>query len=145
MSRSGYSEDYDDDSDYNNAGQLYEANVQRSLRGERGQKLLRDALSALDAMHVKELIAGKLEYDGQVCMLGTVGVARKIDMSKLDVDDAGAVARAFGISECLARRVMSQNDDDFAEHRNETPAQRWERMRGWVVANIRTDAAENGK
>ena len=49
--------------------------------------------TALDAMPVKELIAHDIVTDsGQVCALGSVAVARKLDVSNIDESEPDDVA-----------------------------------------------------
>ena len=129
MSRSGYVDDYDEQGRFN----LFRANVDRSLGGKRGQAFLRELASALDAMPVKELIADELVQDGAVCALGAVAVARKIDVSNLEPDDADAVAETFGIAAPMAREIVYENDGTGG---HETPAHRWTRMRKWVSDHL---------
>lgn len=59
MSRSGYVDDMDVDDAL--AHGRWRAQVASATRGKRGQKLLRDLLSALDAMPEKRLVAYELE------------------------------------------------------------------------------------
>ena len=130
MSRSGYSEECD-----NWDLIRWRGAVERAMLGKRGQKLLRELRDALDAMPVKRLITGALEQDGDVCALGAVGVARGLNMTTLDPVDSKAVAQAFDIAPALAKEIMAVNDDDFA-WREETPEQRWRRVRTWVGYQI---------
>lgn len=132
MSRSGYIDD-GDDSDYPLA--LWRGVVASSIRGKRGQRLLRDLLVALDAMPEKRLIANELVNDGEVCALGALGVRRGIDMTKLDPEEPDEVAAAFDIAPCLAQEIVYENDDGFWSpnfREAETPEHRWARMRKWV-------------
>jgi hypothetical protein len=131
VSRSGYYDDYESDS---NIGFLWDSITRTAIRGRRGQRLLREMGTALDAMPVKELEAGVLVEDGQVCALGAVALARGIDVSALDPEDPAAVAKVFDIPTTLAREVAYQNDDGSL--RDEAPAERWTRMRAWVNANV---------
>lgn len=131
MSRSGYTED--SESDW--ALICYRGAVASGIRGKRGQAFLREMLTALDALPEKKLVAHELEMNGQVCAIGSVGQARGIDMSKLDPEEAEQVAEAFGISEALAREIVHINDDDG--WRNDAPERRFERMRAWIVKNLR--------
>lgn len=131
MSRSGYVDDYDDDE--TGRQNLWWANVARSIRGKRGQAFLREMAAALDAMPVKELIAEELVKGGAVCAIGAVAVARRLDVSKLDPEDAGGVAETFGISKPLAREIVYENDEPGD---SETPAARWVRMRKWVSEHL---------
>lgn len=128
MSRSGYS--YDCENLW-----LYRRSVDNALAGRRGQAFLRDLLAALDAMTQKRLITHELAADGEVCAIGSVGVARKLDMSEIDPDEPWEVASAFGIASCMAQEIVYVNDECGAA--SEAPEKRWERVRKWVVEQIR--------
>lgn len=146
MSRSGYSEDCD------NLG-LWRGAVQRAISGKRGQAFLREMASALDAMPVKELVADDVVRDSEhVCAMGAVVVARKLDVSEVDVYDADATAEMLGIAGALAKEIAYENDECGRVYdvegppawgyvrptREETPGERWTRMRAWVAANLRS-------
>ena len=92
-------------------------------------------VAAMDALPEKKLVLLALESDGQVCAIGSVGLKRGIDMSKLDPEDYSTVARTFGISEAMAREIMFMNDE--GSWRDETPEARFNRMRGWVADRIK--------
>lgn len=130
MSRSGYSEDWDD-----NTGWLYRGAVKRALQGRRGQAFLKEMLTALDALPVKELVAWELEKDGSVCAIGAVGKARGIDMAKLNPEDADTVSGTFGIAPAMAREIAYENDE--ANYKPETPAERYQRVRLWIESEIK--------
>lgn len=127
MSRSGYSED----GDHLN---LYRGSVQRAIDGKRGQAFLAEMAAALDAMEVKELIAEEIVADdGQVCAIGAVARARRLDVAGLDVEDGEAVGKAFGIARSMACEIAYENEEtDYAE----SPAERWGRMRRWVQEHL---------
>lgn len=127
MSRSGYSDDCGNLA-------LYRGTVINSVKGKRGKGLLTELAEAMDAMPVKELIAHKLEADGAHCALGVVGAKRGVDLQALDQDDPEQVAKAFNISQVLAREIVYRNDEDGPGYTgaDETPAQRWARVRKWV-------------
>ena len=129
MSRSGYVDDCDEW-----ALIRWRGAVASAIRGKRGQALLREMLVALDAMPEKELISDELIQDGDVCALGVVGIARGLDMAKVDPEEYEQVANLFGISEALVREIEAENDD--GAFYGETPEQRWARMRKWVVSKI---------
>jgi hypothetical protein len=97
--------------------------------------------AALDAMPEKVLISDELEQDGAVCALGSVGKARGMDMSNLDPYEYETIAPAFGIPEALAREIMYENDEDY---RQETPEERWQRIRRWVQRQIAEEPRING-
>ena len=137
MSRSGYTDDYDDIGSLN----LYRATVARTIAGKRGQAFLREMADALDAMPVKELIPYELVAKYGVCAIGSVAVARGLDVSNIDElgpDFADDVAAAFGIARSLAAEIAYENDErsPWATKDPETPAQRWTRMRAWVDENL---------
>ena len=163
MSRSGYSDDWDEDQW---ASIRWRGAVKAALRGKRGQAFLRELATAMDAMPVKELVSNELEADGQHCALGTVGHARGIDLAAIDPEDWGAVAKAFGIAETMAREIMYENDESVDNERrihveicgpmrrferhdrtafvpDETAdRRRWQYMRNWVQQHI-TQGAPN--
>ena len=131
MSRSGYSEDCD------NLG-LWRGAVESAIRGKRGQAFLREMAGALDAMPVKELVADVVvRSDKSVCAIGSVAIARGMDVEGLDIYDGDSVAKAFDVAGALAKEIAFMNDDDFGyESGSETPAARWTRMRAWVAKQI---------
>lgn len=137
MSRSGYSESFYDDDIL--AYGRWRAQVQSATRGKRGQVLLRDAIAALDALPDKKLVAHSFQQaDGCVCTLGAVAKARGIDTSDLEGSDEwdtpDNVGARFDIAEPLAKEIMYENDE--GSYVNETPEQRWHRMRAWLVSNL---------
>jgi hypothetical protein len=140
MSRSDYSEDYDEE--FPNALAFYRSAVDHAISGKRGQSFLRELGDALDAMPEKRLIANDLHYEGAVCAIGSVGVRRGIDMSKLNPEDAVSVGKVFGIAECMAREIVFENDEGLGywKTESETPEMRWERMRAWVHRNLKSYA-----
>lgn len=137
MSRSGYSDDLDSWDLIKWRGQVASA-----IRGKRGQALLRDLVTALDAMPEKSLVAGDLETkDGEVCALGAAGKARGMELSEIDPEDYDAVAKAFDIAHQLAQEIAYENDESGPW--DETPEHRWQRMRDWAVSHIRSDTSES--
>lgn len=131
MSRSGYTE-------YCEGWDLirWRGAVASALRGKRGQAFLREAVAALDALPVAELITNDLAAEGAFCTLGAVGRARSLAMSSVDPEDHHSVAGLFAIPHALACEIMWENDEGGW---NETPHARWERMRRWIVRNLRDD------
>lgn len=117
MSRSGLN-DYDDDYDPLAIGR-WQAAVNSSLRGKRGQAFLRELLAALDAMPDKRLIANAATKDGCMCTLAVVAAKRGHDLQELDSDmemwEWDRIAAQLGISQAMAREVMWQNDEHTAE------------------------------
>ena len=130
MSRSGYSDDCDNLN-------LYRAAVNRALRGARGQHFLRKLRDALDAMPVKRLIAHEIANDaGEVCALGAVD-----PHPKGDPYDPYDMAAHYGIAWSMAAEIAYMNDE-WVWRTNETPEERWTRMRAWVEEQIQPDEDE---
>lgn len=144
MSRSGYSDDFD-----GNELAMYRGQVASSIRGKRGQKLLRDFVAALDAMPEKRLGTGALkDENGCMCSLGAVAEARGLDMQDVSFNEWGeinighkAFADRFDVASCLSSEIMYENDE--GSYHTETPEQRWSRMRAWAVSKLR-DGGGNG-
>lgn len=134
MGRSGYTEDWDCD---NYWGFIrYRGAVKAAFRGKRGQSFLLEMLAALDALPEKKLVARELETDdGCVCALGAVGKRRGGDLNKIDPDDIETVAGAFGIADAMAKEIVYENDE--GGFHDETPERRFERVRNWVMSEIR--------
>jgi hypothetical protein len=131
MNRSGYTDDCSDDPLYYGR---WRAQVKSAIRGKRGQAFLRELAAAMDAMPDKSLIAKELiDENGDCCTIGVVCKARQIDVSKIDIEDPEQVGNAVGIAKQLAAEIEWENDEDPW---NETPEQRWVRMRKWVDRNL---------
>jgi hypothetical protein len=136
MSRSGYTDDGDSDIPI----ELYRQAVHRATTGYRGQHLLRKLRDALDAMPTKRLIAGNIrDESGQVCALGALDPTAP----KYSEDDdcewdghARKLAKHFNIAPALASEVVYMNDEAYSWRGDETPEQRWARMREWVQKQI---------
>lgn len=127
MSRSGYTDDCEH-------VELWRANVRRSLGGRRGQAFLCDMATALDAMPVKRLVTGDIvNEDGECCAIGSVALARKMDVATIDESDPDEVAAAFGVARAMVQEIAYENDErELGGYQPETPEQRWTRMRKWV-------------
>jgi hypothetical protein len=132
MSRSNYSDDYEDQW----ALICWRGAVESALRGRRGQAALKDLLTALDAMPQKALIAHDLERDGAYCALGVLGQARGLAMHTVDPEEPGAVATLFHLSRAFVQEIAYLNDEGNWD--TETPAQRWRRMRKTIAALVST-------
>ncbi len=147
MSRSGYIDDMYDQWDFIR----WRGAVKSAIRGKRGQAFLKEMLAALDALPEPKLIAHELEQNGAVCALGSVGVARGINMDHLDPEDRETVAAAFAIPHAMACEIFHENDEaewftywnDCYWTTRETPDERFTRMRKWVVRQIRADATKD--
>jgi len=128
VSRSGYSDDYDDPLEVGR----WRAIIASASRGKRGQKFFRDLVTALDALPVKELVAGDLEKEGSVCALGALGKHRGVDLNELDTTDWNQLGETFNIAQQLAQETMYMND----EYGRQDPASRWETVREWAAKEI---------
>lgn len=138
MSRSGYTDDYDHI-------HLYRATVERSIRGKRGQAFLRELAEKMDAMPEKVLIADELIDDsGNCCAIGVVCKARGIGVDNVDYECPDAVGSLVGISRSMAAEIEYENDGDCDSWNpvEETPSERWERMRKWVGDNLISSTAD---
>ena len=137
MSRSGYTDDYDEDG----ALAMWRGVIASATRGKRGQQFFRDLVTALDAMPAKRLVSAELETtDGEVCALGALARAKGVDMEAMgeamDDRDYGMLGGAFNIASQLTQEVMWENDE-AGPYGGETPEQRWERVRAWAEKQIR--------
>ena len=145
MSRSGYSDDYD----YEQwQGIMWRGAVASAFRGKRGQAFLREMLAALDALPEKRLISRELvagsdpNFIGpvradEVCALGAVGKARGLDMTGIDPEDHDTVAGKFDVAHAMACEIMFENDEAGGYWKEETPEDRFSRMRRWIAGQIR--------
>ncbi len=96
---------------------------------------MREIAAALDALPEKSLIVS--EYDtpeGEVCTLGALAKARGIETRGFDPTDYDGWANTFGVAHQLVQEITYLNDEGSY---NETPEQRWTRMRKWVASEIR--------
>lgn len=166
MSRSGYSDDIDD----NWRHIMWRGAVESSIRGKRGQALLQELVEALDAMSDKRLYPGSFATaNGEYCTLGVLGAKRGTKMDDLGSGDDGCnphkVGQRFGIATALAAEIMYLNDEysasdwigvdveicgpmrpdwpDWGSHRryvrvhnDKSAAQRWAYMRKWAQEQI---------
>jgi len=132
MSRSGYS---DDCSEWDLI--RWRGAVKSAMHGKRGQRALKELLSALDALETKELIEGELSENGAVCALGALALYKNIPIDGLDSYDRDAVARAFNIAPALAAEIMFLNDGGLAYQT--TPERRFNLMRVWVEQHIKSE------
>jgi hypothetical protein len=112
MSRSGYTDDIED----NWRHIMWRGRVASSIRGQRGQAMLRELLAALDAMPDKRLYPNSFATaDGEFCTLGVLGSARGVKMDDLgdaeDGCDERLVAERFGVAAPLVQEIMWLNDD----------------------------------
>jgi hypothetical protein len=163
MSRSGYSDDLDNNQLNVWRGQV--ASAIRGKRGQMFLLEMLASLDALPRKElIKEAI---VTPEGPVCAMGAVARRRGTDTSDLDPDDADSVAARFGIARQMAMEIAYVNDEqgDYVidqaatrdavirqiargldeqtararvrKYRSETNAERFIRVRAWVVSQIR--------
>ena len=142
MSRHGFCDYIDYDEDENLLMGRWRGRVASASRGRRGQAFFRDMVAALDAMPVKELHPHNVMGDC-LCAMGAVAAFRGVDLGKAqeELDDEGGdhewateyTGEALNIASCLARETAFENDEGLW---NETPAQRWARMRAWAARHL---------
>lgn len=142
MSRSGYSDDYDEEI----PSCLWRQAVHRATTGYRGQHLLKKLRDALDAMPVKRLITDAIKDErGDVCALGALDPTAPT----YSEDDDGwfhshELAKHFKIAHALASEIVYMNDEYLSwRAKDETPEARWVRMRAWVESQIVPDAQDS--
>lgn len=138
MSRSGYTDDYDDDGE----GGLWRGAVASAINGKRGQALLRELADALDAMSDKSLARKSLvTADGEFCALGVLGAKRGLPITDVDPENWNAVAKLFGVAPAMIREIVFINDEkairNFTIIDPNHAYQRWHYMRGWVAEHIK--------
>jgi hypothetical protein len=138
MSRSGYIDDCD-------GWDLirWRGAVKSAIRGKRGQEFLREMIAALDAMPEKVLIAKELVTPtGDVCAMGAVAKKRGIDVREIDPEEREEVAKALHVSPAMVAEIAYLNDEWSWD---ESPQQRWVRMRKWAEEQLRGPAQPAGK
>lgn len=134
MSRSGYTDDCDD---YLALGR-WKAQVNSAIRGKRGQSFFRNLVAALDAMPEKRLVTSVLQDpQGEVCVLGAAlkhaGKECPI-MEDEDDFDSDWTAAQLDVATQLVQETVYMNDEGGW---NETPEDRWARMRRWAARNLK--------
>lgn len=142
MSRSGYADEWDDsDEELEKTIALWRAEIKEAVEGESGQAFLREMLGAMDALPAKRLIPFNLvAHTGETCALGSVCVARGLDVTDIEMDDEEnpdvhyQVAEVLKVPHALACEVMWANDD--AGKYDETPEERFARMRLWIEKRV---------
>lgn len=136
MSRSGYQDDLDP-GDLS----LWRGRIASALRGRRGQAFLTRLIAALDALPERALITDVLADGPDRCALGAALGANQQALS-LDPDDHHRIGAELNISPCLVQEVEYVNDDEGRP--DETPEQRWTRVRAWAVRHLKPAPASSG-
>jgi hypothetical protein len=96
---------------------------------------LQSLVAALDAMPEKRLVSSVLQDDdGEVCVLGAALKYANKECPVSDDDfDKEWTAGQLGIAVQLVQETVFTNDECGC---NETPEQRWTRMRRWAALNL---------
>ena len=131
MNRSGYTDDNEE-----NTWGLWRGAVISALRGKRGRAFLEDLIKALDVLPAHRLIVEELQAGGEVCAIGSVGLMRGIDMSKMEPYAHEEIGKALNIPPCLVQEIEYLNDEGDGYYSTRTPEERWVRMRAWAVRKL---------
>lgn len=156
MSR--YWDSYDTPS-YNNANELWWANVQRAIKGKKGQKVLVELRSALQALPKPELIEGALctferdEDDAYVvtqkgegvCAVGAYAWYKKVqsgmdpqaafeslptlDDENSEMFETAEYATSLGMTFSLASEIAYRNDETYGTL---SPTERYSTFMTWL-------------
>ena len=126
-----------------------------------GQAMLRDLVSGLDQMPVKQLSAGDLILaNGEDAALEVLLRARGLEVSRFDPNDPVAIGSALEVAPALVAEMNIQNDEHIStwiyveicgpfrnwqqgsipvgRNDDELVRQaRWEHMRSWAVRNLK--------
>lgn len=145
MSRSGYSDDLDDQWQHIR----WRGAVKAAIKGKKGQAFLKELEAALVALPEKKLLRGGFSQKGEVCAIGSVLVARKCATGMTREAALAEVEKKFprpaeyedvdiapeaGIADALAREIMYVNDDDWGG--DASAEQRYETVLKWVRSKI---------
>lgn len=138
MSRSGYNDGCD-------GWELicWRGAVNSAIRGARGQTFLKELAAIMDATpeEQRRLIPGHMEMGGEFCAMGLVAHAREVEIK--DPENTEEAAHKLNIANAMAREIAYENDEGIYDYRNETPEQRWQRMRQWVDKHIYEEKPKN--
>lgn len=146
-------DDYDED--YANQGLLWWANIERHIKGAKGQAVLREIRDILQAMPEKVLITSRLaDEKGHVCAVGAVALARRVakgesrddvlrdlaaripeDDNYMGADITASLGVQVGLKYGLAWTLGYANDAYWKD----TPEERYERVLAWVEKNIQPE------
>jgi len=128
VNRSGYTDDCD-----GWALIRWRGAVASSIKGKRGQAMLKDLLTALDAMPSKRLIRSELVEHGELCAIGVLGAARGLPMADFDPEDNDLLATTFDVARPLIQEIEFVNDESGS-----TPERRWTMVRQWVASKCQS-------
>jgi hypothetical protein len=118
--------------------------LKSAIRGQRGQRLLRDLVAGLDALPTPELSAGALEDEatGCCCAFGAVrryrgAAAVPLSFHPTEEDfDPPNLAEPFDVALALAWAVVEANEGWSDSNLEAARRRRWERVRAWAVRHL---------
>lgn len=114
---------------------LCRSKINRALKSKRGQAFLVELAAQMDYMPNRALINSALiEESGGYCAIGVVSKSRNLDVSKIDPYDPKSVGIALKINHMIVAEIAYINDEGVSFE--ETPQQRWVRVRKWVWDTI---------
>lgn len=140
---------------------LWQANVERSVRGMRGQWALKELETALLALPAPRLVRNALADDGEVCAVGCLVLALRVkrgddraavlaDLEASDPDDdeaAQRMAEPLGVPHLVGWKLVELNDIQFDTVwvyqggipfvRDMTPEERYEKVLAWVRSHLK--------
>lgn len=150
---------YSDEEDWDGQFELWNANIERSVHGKKGQWALRELEAALLALPRPRLVRNALADDGDVCAVGCLVLALRVkrgddraavlaELEASDPDDdeaAQRMAEPFGIPHLVGWKLVELNDiecearwDDLHKMRVEmTPEERYAHILAWVRSHLR--------
>jgi hypothetical protein len=134
---------YDDDCGPSEEG-LRQGWLRSAIRGQRGQRFLRDLVAALDALPTPELSSGALEdpETGCCCAFGAVLRFRGAENVPLwfhpEEEDMmpDSLAEPFDVSKTLAWAVVQANEEMCSSNTEQDRRRRWAEVRAWAVCNL---------
>ena len=134
---------YDDDCDPSEEG-LRRGWLRSAIRGQRGQRFLRDLVAGLDALPTPELSSGALEdpETGCCCAFGAVRRLRGPKNVPIwfhpEEEDMtpDSLAEPFDVPETLAWAVVQANEEIFSSNTERDRRRRWAEVRAWAVCNL---------
>lgn len=133
---------YSEDEDYPGQFYLYQANCTRSVKGQAGQKALRELEAALLALPSKRLIAEELDDGQDVCAIGALVRHKKITPTSDSEWEMENVGVECGMPHLVAWKVVELNDVEFLDRWRDgarefyTPEERYDAMLKWVRQQI---------
>lgn len=114
MSRFHENDDFDSNYCY-----LWDSRVRQTIKGKRGQKMLREFIDALLELPSRRLIAGNIVKNGEVCAVGALAKKRGVDLEPwddgtADDDTTARLGVAMGLTYTLAFEMGFLNDVEYA-------------------------------